>query len=603
MAQALVRADRLCAWSGGSLLVTTLAGRCDDTVRPAGFYFHETRFLSRCGLTINGERPWVCEAAPVAPARLEFAYVWPELTEYGGGGTGQSGDEIVRTRDGIAQRALNIRVTYEVAHGDLEIHAVVTNRSRDLVECDMAWELDADFADIQEVQAAKRQQTAPITRNELPDGLAFDYAHPQLPYRTVVRAVPAIRSRVSLAPGEQLDVVVTIDAEVKGSAASHAERSAHADEWRAAFARIRAPRNAIFEAVLDATIRDVSAMPLLDGPREEWLALQAGVPSYPAFFGRDALTAGWQFAMIDRGDATDAALTKLGRLQADRVDDWRDAQPGRVPQQVRLGPLAELGATPFGAYYGDFASPLMYVIALANLFAWSGDLRQLDRHWDAARRILDWAREYGDLDGDGYLEYRTRSPHGPKNQGWKDSGDAVVYDDGSPVPVPIATCELQGYWYAAQQLMALLCAARGEWRDARAWLKAASELKSRFNREWWCDEEHFFALAMDADKRLIAAPGSNVGHCLAAGIIDSDRLETIAGRMFAPDLFSGWGVRTLSAHHACYDPISYHRGSVWAVEQATIAFGLRRYGMNGRVHQLAEALFDLAQLYPQYRIP
>jgi len=249
------------------------------------------------------------------------------------------------------------------------------------------------------------------------------------------------------------------------------------------------------------------------------------------------------------------------------------------------------------------ASALMYVIALANLFAWSGDRHQLDRHWDAARRILDWAREYGDLDGDGYLEYLTRSPHGPKNQGWKDSGDAVVYDDGSPVPVPIATCELQGYWYAAQQLMALLCAARGEWRDARAWLKAASELKSRFNREWWCDEEHFFALAMDADKRLIAAPGSNVGHCLAAGIIDSDRLETIAGRMFAPDLFSGWGVRTLSAHHACYDPISYHRGSVWAVEQATIAFGLRRYGMNGRVHQLAEALFDLAQLYPQYRIP
>ena len=149
----------------------------------------------------------------------------------------------------------------------------------------------------------------------------------------------------------------------------------------------------------------------------------------------------------------DAALTRLGRMQSDRVDDWRDEEPGRIPYQVRSGPLAILNVNPYSAYYADFASPLMFVISLANLYAWTGDERVVKKHWDTARRILDWAREYGDCDGDGYLEYRTRSSKGTKNQGWKDSGDAIIYDDGTPVPPPIATCELQGYWYAAQELM------------------------------------------------------------------------------------------------------------------------------------------------------
>jgi glycogen debranching enzyme len=352
-----------------------------------------------------------------------------------------------------------------------------------------------------------------------------------------------------------------------------------------------------------ANVRDVASFPLLDGPPDEWLAPQAGVPLYPAFFGRDGLTAGWQAGMIDGGDMLDASLTRLGRRQSTRVDDWHDEEPGRIPYQMRTGPLAVLGLNPYDAYYADYASPLMFVIALANLYAWSGDLARIDRHWDAARRILDWARDYGDHDRDGYLEYHTRSSKGTKNQGWKDSGDAIVYDDGSVVPAPIATCELQGYWYAAQQLMGLLCAAKGLKRESTAYLEAASALKERFNRDWWSEREQCIALAMDPDKRLIEAPTSNAGHCLATGIVDRARLDAVVGRLFAPDMFSGWGVRTLSSAHTFYDPLSYHRGSVWAVEQATILFGLRRFGFDGRVHDLADALFELALLYPQYRIP
>jgi glycogen debranching enzyme len=237
------------------------------------------------------------------------------------------------------------------------------------------------------------------------------------------------------------------------------------------------------------------------------------------------------------------------------------------------------------------------------LYSWTGDKSCVERHWDVARRILEWARTDGDKDGDGYLEYHTQSSKGTKNQGWKDSGDAIVYDDGTPVPPPIGTCELQGYWYAAQQLMAFLSAAMGEYADAAALWRSAADLKDRFNRDWWDDEQGSIVLALDARKRQVRAVTSNVGHCITCGIISDEHLPPVVGRMFSPDMFSGWGIRTLASTHRAYNPLSYHLGTVWAVEQATIAFGLRRFGFDTRALDLAHALFDLAEQYPGYRIP
>ncbi len=373
--------------------------------------------------------------------------------------------------------------------------------------------------------------------------------------------------------------------------------------WRAGCAALSTRGGTLATRVITHAVDDLASFALLEGPEDEWLAIQAGLPLYPALFGRDTLTAGWQAAMFDRGAILTASLTRLGRMQSDRVVDWGDEEPGRIPYQVRRGPLARLGLNPYAAYYADFASPLMYVISLAHLYAWTGDLRTLARHWDTARRILDWAREYGDRDGDGYLEYQTRSPKGTKNQGWKDSGNAVVYEDGSPVPAPLGTCELQGYWFAAQQLMAVMSLARGEPAQARALWRSAKDLKARFNCDWWLPEERFFALAMDGDKRRACSVTSNVGHCLAAGIVANEYIPAVVGRLFAPDLFSGWGIRTLSATHPAYNPIAYHLGTVWPVENATIAFGLRRYGFDERAIDLSRALFDLAALYDRGRIP
>ena len=615
MVRALIRPDTLWAWKGPSLLIVNTRGECGADQSLSGYYFREARFLSRCCFEIDGQPPWLCEATAVDPEVLAFSYAFPEVAQYGGGGSGQSGDDEPRNERGLPQRGLNIQLTYRVRVASLEIRASIVNASKETLEFDAGWHLDADFADIQEAQAARRQQQADVHRRPERHALRFEYTHERLPYRSEIAfASPAewhiaeerAATHLRLAPHEHADLTVTVrpaDAEGVPDAAAVDERERLVEEWRRRATSIFAPQNTLFEAVVASNIRDVASFPLLEGPRDEWLALQAGVPLYPAFFGRDAVTAGWQTALVDQGRCLDAALTKLARRQSTRFDDWHDEEPGRIPYQMRRGPLAILNINPYSAYYADYASPLMFVISLANLYAWTGDASCLRRHWDAARRIVDWAREYGDRDRDGYLEYETRSSKGTKNQGWKDSGDAVIYEDGSPVPPPIATCELQGYWYAAQQLMGLLSWMQGRTADARAYLAAASELKTRFNRDWWHDEDEFFALAMDPQKRLVRAASSNVGHCLAAGIIDADHVPPVVGRLFAPDMFSGWGVRTLSADHAYYNPVSYHRGTVWAVEQASILFGLRRFGFDARAHDIARALFDLAQLYPEYRIP
>ena len=618
--RATIRSNERCAWHGQSLLITNARGDCDarDALLPiAGYYFREARHLSALVLRINGREPWLCEDAAVDQTELQFAYGYPEIDTYGGGGTGQSQDETPVDQDGIPQRSVDIRLCWRVGIASLDVEAVITNRApRTSVSLRLEWVVDADFADIQEALGGARQQRGEVSRGVDENGeLRFSYDHPILKYGTAISASGAdwtadargaFDAALHLASGERARVALhvrPIDYVDQYDTTDVDEREEMWRAWRDRLVGVQIPGNTIVEEIVRANLSDLASFAMLQGRRDEWLVPQAGMPLYPALFGRDAFTTAWQAAFIDRGELADAALTRLGRMQSARDDDWRDEEPGRIPYQVRQGPLARLNINPYSAYYADYASPMMFVIALAHAFAWSGDEDFLSRHWDVARRIMDWARERGDRDGDGYLEYQTRSPEGTKNQGWKDSGNAILYEDGRPVPPPLGTCELQAYWFAAQELIAALAWARGERDDAKAYWRSAQDLKHRFNRDWWMPEHDFFAIAMDPDKRLVPALTSNVGQCIATGIIDDEHLPPVVGRMFAPDLFSGWGVRTLSTNDASYNPIDYHLGSVWAVENASIVFGLRRFGFNERALELSKALFDLATLYYGYRIP
>ena len=612
---ARVLSDVRYAWYGPSMLITSASGECRDSSRLTGFYFREARHLSVLQLEINGTSPWLCAEGVTGHRQLDFVFVYPELTRFGGGGTDVADDTTWTDTHGVAQRAVDVRLTERLRFDGLDILLTLANRSSSPVNLRIAWILGADFADIGEAFSGSREQRAEVRTEPLDEGLCFRYEHARLPLATRVTASGGqgwtlgdnrLVGQVRLEPQGIADTTVAITATDESrtpDADAEARRTRRVQAWSSACTTIEIPRNGGVERLVRQAAADIVSLASLDGEEDEWLTPQAGIPLYPAIFARDAFTAGWQAAFLDGGEFAESALTFVGRLQSNRIDDWRDEQPGRVPYQVRRGPLARLGLTPYSAYYADFASPFMYIIALGHRVAWSGSDVTLERHWDTACRLLDWAREYGDADGDGYLEYQTRSSRGTKNQGWKDSGNAILYEDGRPVPAPLGTCELQGYWFAAQQVMAVLNWMRGRDGDARALWDASLDLKRRFNRDWWMEEEGFYALALDQEKRLARSITSNVGHCLATGIIDAERIPRVVDRLFAPDMFSGWAIRTLSTAHPSYNPLSYHLGTVWPVENASIVFGLRRYGLDTRAVELAGGLFDLGQLYDFGRTP
>jgi glycogen debranching enzyme len=615
MRAAEIRPEIRHAWYGPSLLVVTPQGECRKDASLTGFYFRETRYLSELRFEINGRTPWLCALGSERPEEISLGLVYPELLGGGGGGSGVSKDEIPRDPEGILHRSIDILITYRVGFGRLEVCARITNRATEEVSFELSWTIGADFADLMEAFAEARQQNASVDVRPSPNGLCFRYTHPELPLETLVVAEGAPQWEVARGRlGTRLRLAAQGVQELRLTVSARDTRNLPDDEgikardtarthWLEDHSTVQAPGNGTFPLMVNQAMQDLGSFALLEGEPDGWLAPAAGIPLYPALFGRDSLTSCWQAAVLDRGAMLEATLSRLQSLQGTRLDPELDEQPGRIVQQVRQGPLARLGKNPFSRYYGDFASPFMFVISLAQLYAWTGEKKRITRFWDSARLILDWAREYGDRDGDGYLEYLTLSKQGPIHQGWKDSGDGIVYEDGRSVPAPIGTCEIQGYWFAALELMSVLSWAMGAREDAKAYWREAMNLKERFNRDWWMPEEGFIALALDSDKRQVRSLTSNVGHCVASGIISNEHLPPVVGRLFAPELFSGWGIRTLSSDHPSYNPVSYHLGSVWAVENATTAFGLRRYGFDARALDLVRALTDLAELYPRFRIP
>ena len=293
----------------------------------------------------------------------------------------------------------------------------------------------------------------------------------------------------------------------------------------------------------------------------------------------------------------------LAERQATDDDPFRDSEPGKLLHEMRRGPLSELDIIPQRAYFGSQTTPAMFVLALSELWHWTGDTDDLRRHRDTAVRALDWAAKGGDPDGDGFLESQTRSPHGLQNQGWKDSDEAIRYPDGRNVDAPVATVEEQAFYAMALERMAAILVALEEDEEADRYLVRAEALRRRWHQAFWLPDEGFYAMALDAAKRPVASIGSNPGHALGAGIVPIDHARRVADRLLAPDLFSGWGVRTLSAEHPSYNPFAYHLGTVWPVEQATFALGLKRYGLDDHADRLVAGMIAAATEFRGLRLP
>jgi glycogen debranching enzyme len=334
-----------------------------------------------------------------------------------------------------------------------------------------------------------------------------------------------------------------------------------------------------------------------DGP----VSVAAGVPRYIGFFCRDILTTAWQSSLLTIQPLI-RSLHHVSTFRGQKWDARRDEEPDRIAHELRMGPLAALGKTNRDAYFGDVASTPFWIFALANAFHWTGDSELVKQHAPTLEGCCRWIERRLEA-GRGFIYYAPASAEGNRHHAWKDSGDAIVDARGRIRIPPLAACEIQGYAYLALLAAAELSLALQRFRRARDFFRQASDLKRRFNRAFWMPEHSFFAVALDADGRPIDSIASNIGHGLGCGIIDADKVPSVVARLMSRDLFSPWGIRTLSTDNPAYDPFSYHRGSVWPVENATIAGGMRLWGYDEQAARIIGALFQAAEHFPNFRLP
>jgi glycogen debranching enzyme len=608
--------EALIAYQGHSLLITGVHGQIRQGIE--GFYHHQTRFLQRMDLSLDGLPLTFVSANPVDPYSFISYYLAPSPAGERAGPPPDGGGEIM-------EKGIEIQLNGFVGDG-IHMDVYLTNHGLVPTTLTLAWDFAADFADLTEAVEGHRRQEAPVTQ-AWHDGddsreLRFRYMHADLAHETLLR-FPVIQGsptwengkvcyRLHLEPqvpvrfcmalhpvfcGERHDPVYGCD-----SFRSHETTWDRArEDWYRQVPRLKVPSTMVQDA-WDRAVSDLGSLPLYDGQGPEIYTPAAGIPIYQALFGRDTLTTVWQAGLVSplmlRG-----TLETLAHWLGSKRDDRYDEQVGRVIHQHQLSPLALLGLTPFLRYYGDYAGPGLFLIGLGWDFMLTGDRDFQRRMQPHALRVLEWMDREGDRDGDGFYEYETRAGDwGTKNQGWKDSDEAVLYLDGACVPNPIASVEIQGYYFVAKQLIGQTFLAMGDVARGLDLIRQAEDLKKRFNQAFWL-EEGALALALDAEKRQVPTIASNMGHCLACGIVDQDKAAAVAGRLMAPDMFTGWGIRTLSSLHPAYNPFAYHLGSVWPSENGSIAFGFKRYGLNGLVHDLARGLFEATLIFDENRLP
>jgi glycogen debranching enzyme len=584
--------------NGWSTLVTDSHGRICGT-GPQGFYAHNTRVLHRERITVDGREPVAFSTACVgAHAQLSYA-------ELRGGET-------------LPSEALYLTVERFVGPG-LRSRLTVHSWAAQPTQVELGLRLGGDFADSVETARGQREQCAEVVEEWDPAGpeLRLVYTHPDLDRSVSIRvetSVPVAYAAGELTltlpvePGGRAGLDLVVEPVFDGRrltapAAGYTETDDPAGHARAALdhelTQLRSTNLAVATAWTVA-VDDLACLPLGQAPGPA--APIAGLPAYQEFFGRDTLTASWQALLAGPTMLRDSLRLNAAHIGR-RIDDWRDEQPGKLLHQAHLGPVSALGLDPFGAYYGDWAAPVDFLVFLGQYLSWTGDRDTVRDLLPAARAVLGWLERYGDEDADGFLEYRRRSTGGGKNQGWKDSDTAIVDEYGNDVDNPVASSELQGYHYAALRNAAFVFAAFAEPGTAARLLARARALRRRFHTAFWMPERGSYAMALGPDTRQVRSVGSNDGHLLAAGIVPNRLGRVVARRLLAPDMFSGWGVRTLSADHPAYNPFSYHRGSVWPVEAATIGFGLARYGCFAELHRLAEGAFAAATLFLGGRLP
>lgn len=588
---------------GSSFLVTASDGSIDES-KAQGFFVSDTRLISYYEISLNRYQLVLLASSNITHHSAIYQFTNPQLHTVKG--ILPSGNLLVTIRRDIV----------EGMHEDIDI----INYHPEAVEFQLMLAIRSDFADIFDV---KSQQV--LTRGETEttwnDILTTEYRNGEFLRGIEVEPVGSTSKAryangrlmfdVAIAPGETWHTCINFTALADGNvlkpqntcAVSHNTKAGKVrDEFLINATKMRSS-NAEITGFYQQAIVDMAALRIEvnDNGHKFWMPA-AGIPWFVAVFGRDSIITSLQTMAVYHEFAR-GTLVRLTQLQATESDDWHDAQPGKMLHELRQDELTKLHQLPYNPYYGTVDTTILWIVTLAEAYRWNGDLSMLNECRSPLEKALIWIDKYGDFDSDGFVEYLTRSTHGLRNQGWKDSGDSMVYPDGKLVEPPIALCEVQGYVYDAWQKAALIYEVWGEKEQANKLRQKALELYQRFNDRFWMESEGFYCLGLDNKKQQIQSITSNPGHLLWSGIVPQERAQKIADRLFQADMWCGWGVRTLSAKNPAYNPISYQRGSVWPHDNSIIAAGLKKYGYHEEANRIAEGIFAAASYFQAGRMP
>jgi glycogen debranching enzyme len=556
---------------------------------PHGVFFRDTRILSRWDLSIDGEPPEPLAAMTPDPYRATF---------------------LARVPRRAARSDTNLLVQRERRVGNgLREELVLRNPAGEPAACTVIVRVDADFADLFEVKEGRVRPRAERTLQAQGERLLLDQrwrgnhrgAVVEAPGATVLEGgtisytvvVPArgqwstsllVRPVVN---GEDVDPAFPLDRPLADSVPAR-----RLERWQQSTPMATTGNDAL-QRTLDRTQKDLGALRIFDPDDPSLAVIAAGAPWFMALFGRDSLLSSYMALPLDPTLALGTMQT-LARMQGTKVDPRTEEQPGRILHETRLGadfPLSHGGGS---IYYGTVDATPLFVMLLGELRRWSIASEQVDALLPHADRALAWIERYGDRDGDGFVEYQRSTEVGLVNQGWKDSWDGVNFADGRLAETPIALCEVQAYVYAAYVARSHFADLAGDDAATQHWADKADAIKAAFNEQFWVPDRGWFAVALDGQKRQVDALTSNIGHCLWTGIVDDDKAARVAEQLMSPEMFTGWGVRTLASSMGRFNPMSYHNGSVWPHDSVLVATGLMRYGFVDEAQRIGTGLLDAA---------
>ncbi len=578
-------------------------GDVDSSARSGeGLYFKGTRFLSCLKLKFAGGRPLLLSST----VRRDNVLLAADMT---------NPDIYFEGKVFLHRGTVHIYRSQFLWDQQLYQRLRFRNYSLTAIDVSVNVEFKADYADIFEVRGSKRAQKGEMLEPEIGESeIALGYVgRDSVMRRTIIRSATApqvthadsMHFTLHLAANEErcldLSIACVTDQNSAGSA-DYIHALTRASSAAENTERLIAPLSSSNERFSQWLERSRIDLDMLLTAEPQGFYPYAGVPWFATPFGRDgiisALECLWTAPAIARG-----VLGYLSDTQATKVSPKQDAEPGKILHEAREGEMAALGEVPFRRYYGSVDSTPLYLILAGEYYRRTGDLEFIRSIWSNIQRALEWIDRYGDLDGDGFVEYARKTEAGLLQQGWKDSQDSVFHADGSVPEGPIALCEVQGYVYAAKLEISAIAAALGDQKVSHKLVQDAHTLQTRFEEAFWCPEIGMYALALDGHKKPCAVRTSNAGHCLFTGIADPARAAIVADHLVSERFYSGWGIRTVADSEARYNPMSYHNGSVWPHDNAIISSGFARYRMTDRAAQILSGLFEVAREFDFNRLP